>query len=167
MNTVIGAVLGLVLAAGVGYPQETPAGKAPAEPKKCDLSKVENRAYCLRCHEFPATADIEKGACKKCKSKVEQVSTCVKTAFPCKMHGDKEVLHSKRCCKPEVKTCCVETTLLSRIEFWCDACGQRGPTEKDVVHLREKCEGKVAKTCELSGTFPHGGEEYRAGETPK
>src|SRR6266850_2324714 len=147
MKTVICTALGLVLAAGLSHPQETPAGKA-SELKRCDLAKVENRAYCKGCDAFPAEADIEKGACKKCKTRVEQVPTCVKSAFKCRRHGDNEVLHSKRCCKPEVKDCCNEVITLARIEYRCDGCNQRGPTEKEVIHLKEKCEGKVARTCE-------------------
>ena len=29
----------------------------------------------------------------------------------------------------------------------------------DVKHGSDKCEGKIKKTCSLSGTFPHGGSE--------
>ena len=167
MKTVICTALGLVLCAGLGYPQESPAGKTGSDAKKCDVSKVENRAFCKGCEAFPAETDIEKGACKKCKTKVQQVATCVKSAFRCRMHGDNEVLHSRRCCKPEVKDCCNEVVTLARVEYRCDACNQRGPSEKEVVHLKDKCEGKVARTCEKSGTFPHGGEEFKADEAPK
>ncbi|HTF55769.1 MAG TPA: hypothetical protein VK661_00750 [Planctomycetota bacterium] len=170
MKTVGCVALGLVLAASLGYPQDTPGDKpgTQADSKKCDLAKVETRIYCERCDAFPSEADIEKGACKKCKEKVQQVSACVKTAFRCHKHGESEVLHSRRCCRPEVKDCCAEVTLLSRVMYKCDACGQSSLTEKGVRHLKDPCDGKVARTCEKSGTFPHGGEEtVKADEAPK
>jgi len=170
MKTVICTALGLVLAAGLSYPQEPAGAKStglPAE-KKCDVAKAENRAYCKACAMWPAATEIEKGACKKCTEKVTQVLTCVKAAYKCRMHGESEVLHSKRCCKPEVKDCCAESITLARVEFACDACGQRGLAEKEVKHSKEPCDGKVARTCEKSGTFPHGGEEFKADPpTPK
>ncbi|HZL73155.1 MAG TPA: hypothetical protein VFC86_11875 [Planctomycetota bacterium] len=166
MKTVVCTALGLVLAAGLSHPQE-PAGSAGTPEKRCDAAKVENRAFCMGCEGFPAAADIEKGACKKCKTKVMDVPTCVKSAFKCRMHGDNEVLHSKRCCKPEVKDCCNEVTTLARVEYRCEACNQRGFVEKEVRHVKEGCAGKIARTCEKSGTFPHGGEEIKAEGAPK
>lgn len=166
MKSAVCMALGLVFAASLGYSQDPPKMGAEGE-KKCDLTKVENRTYCKGCDAFPTDAEVEKGACKKCKTKVEQVATCVKKAYPCRAHGDSEVVHSKRCCKPEVKDCCKETTILARIEYRCDACHARGLTEKEVRHSSEKCEGKIAKTCEKSGTFPHGGEESKVEGTPK
>ncbi|HKS16962.1 MAG TPA: hypothetical protein VJU16_06595, partial [Planctomycetota bacterium] len=145
MKTVICTALGLVLAAGLSYPQDTSAARKSAADKKCDTVKVENRAFCKGCEAFPAATDIEKGACKKCKVQVQQVATCVKSAYKCRMHGDSEVLHSKRCCKPEVKDCCNEVTTLAKVEFKCEGCAARGATEKEVKHSKDPCDGKVAR----------------------
>lgn len=174
MKTVGCVALGLVLCAGLSYSQDPPKEDKSAD-KKCDLTKVEKRSYCSRCDSFPVEAEIEKGTCKKCKTKIEQLNACVKSAFKCRMHGDSEVLHSKRCCKPEVKDCCGEVSILAREMFKCEGCGQSALTEKTVRHLKEPCDGKVARTCEKSGTFPHGGEEKtvkgneppKSGDTPK
>ena len=166
MKRVVHWALGLALAASLGFTQE-PAGSKESAGKKCDAAKVESRAYCKGCEGFPGAADIDKGACKKCKTKVTDVPTCVKAAFKCRMHGDNEVLHSKRCCKPEVKDCCNEVTTLARVEYRCEACHQRSFVEKEIRHEKDECAGKIVRTCEKSGTFPHGGEEVKAEGTPK
>jgi len=59
-----------------------------AEPKKCDLAKVEPRLWCSKCGKFlPGAGDIDKvGACRTCKTKPDQVDACVKSCFTCKMH---------------------------------------------------------------------------------
>ena len=132
-------------------------GSKPQE-KACDVSKVEARDYCATCKAWPASDQIEKGNCKTCKGKVEKAETCVKTCFTCKMHGA-PTRHSKNCCG--AKGCCTESPVLALVWYKCDACAAKARKETDVKHATETCAGKIAKTCEQSGAFPHGGEESK------
>ncbi|MBI4565849.1 MAG: hypothetical protein HY716_14270 [Planctomycetes bacterium] len=161
---------GMLLAAD-GLPQEAQEGVLR---KPCDLAKVEKRDYCPGCRIFAIPSESgageeagkgaeEKGTCAKCKSQLEKVDTCLKSAFPCKMHGEREILHSERCCPPSVKDCCVETVLPSLVIFRCDTCSRWARVAADIQH-RNNCTGRAVRTCEQSGLFPHGGVEPRTNE---
>lgn len=138
----------------------TPAqemGGAPQEEKACDLAKTEVRDYCAGCKAWPAADQIEKGACKKCKAKIDKAETCIKVCWVCpKMHGGKPQRHAKDCCG--AKGCCTETPILALVWYSCDGCPGKAMKEADVKHA-DKCAGKVKKSCAESNTFPHGGTE--------
>ena len=148
-----------VLVGGWTFPQDM-GGGAPAaaqEETQCDVSKAEMREYCAGCKAWPASDQIEKGACKKCKGKIEKVETCIKICWECpKMHDGKPKRHAKNCCASP--TCCKETPILALVSYACEACKAKAPKEADVKHATEKCEGKIKKTCAETTKFPHGGK---------
>jgi hypothetical protein len=124
---------------------------------ECDLATVEDRPYCPRDAVFLQPDQIERSRHMACGTEIANVPACVKSAFPCKMHGDGWVLHSRRCCPINVKDCCVETTVLSRVEYVCLTCRRRHVTER-VAHESSKCPtGSVVRTCAKSSLYPHGG----------
>jgi hypothetical protein len=160
MKTIATAALGVLVLAGSAFTQEKP-GQPPPVPetrRQCDLTRLENRVYCAMCQVYPEADQVEKDLHLKCQTKVETVPVCLKTAYQCKMHGDGMVLHARRCCPVGVKDCCIDLTVASRVEYKCDTCLKRSPKEMQVVHVNTKCPGKIVRTCEKSGTFPHGGE---------
>ena len=135
-------------------------GGAPAqdEEKACDLSKVELREYCSGCKAWPSSEQVDKGACKKCKTRVEKVETCVKIYWDCpKMHEGKSKRHAKNCCAS--KTCCKETPSLALVWRGCDACKAKALKEAEFKHANDTCTGKTRKLCGESTKFPHGGAE--------
>ncbi|HEU4339834.1 MAG TPA: hypothetical protein VFS19_07175 [Planctomycetota bacterium] len=149
-------VIGAAVAALCGWSAAQDMGGGAQEEKACDLAKVESRDYCAGCKGWPASDQVEKGACKKCKGKVEKMETCVKVYWDCpKMHGSPK-RHAKNCCTS--KTCCTETPSLALVWLECGACKARALKEADLKH-KEKCEGKAKKVCAESTKFPHGGEE--------
>ncbi|HZN63535.1 MAG TPA: hypothetical protein VFC90_14115 [Planctomycetota bacterium] len=152
------ATISLAAALMCGWTPAQDMGGGAQEEKACDLSKTEQRDYCAGCKTWPAADQIEKGACKKCKGKVEKAETCVKVCWVCpKMHGGQPKRHSKDCCG--VKGCCTETPILALVWYVCDGCQGKAMKEADVKHAGEKCEGKIKKTCAESNKFPHGGTE--------
>lgn len=133
---------------------------------ECDLGTIQDRPYCPRCSMFPPPEAIERGRHLACETVIENVAACVKSAFPCKMHGDGWVLHSRRCCPINVKDCCIETVYLSRVEYVCTNCRRRHVTER-VPHTSSKCPpGSVVRTCEKSTLYPHGGRPAPAFGAP-
>ncbi len=157
MKTVLLLVAALVLAQDAPPPSPTPAPPAPAEkkPVACDLAKVAPCDHCPKCRTFLLPKDLAKGACRRCGSKPEKVDGCVKTSYSCRMHPGRQ--HRKACCA--TPGCCLEKVVIGHVQFKCDKCSAVGPSEKEVVHSVEKCDGKPARVCEHSGKFPHGGEE--------
>lgn len=133
------------------------AGLAAQDEKACDVSKTEIRDYCPGCKGWPASDRIEKGACKKCKGRIERAETCIKVFWDCPTIHGKPVRHAKNC--EASKDCCKERPSLARVSYFCDACKGKGKKEGDVKHAAEKCEGKIRETCSESTKFPHGGEE--------
>ena len=131
---------------------------ATQEEKACDVAKSEPRDYCAGCKIWPASDQVDKGACKTCKGKVEKVETCVKSCWVCpKMHDGKPKRHEKDCCG--MKGCCKETPILAIVSYACDGCKAAAAKEADVKHTGEKCAGKIQKVCSESTKFPHGGTE--------
>jgi hypothetical protein len=129
------------------------------EEKPCDVSKTELREYCATCRIWPASVQIEKGACLKCRSKVERIETCIKVCWDCpKIHATPR-RHAKDC--RAAKGCCKETPSLAIVSYFCDVCKSKAAMEAAVKHVTEACEGTIKKTCAESGKFPHGGNEER------
>ncbi|HEY3226590.1 MAG TPA: hypothetical protein VGK61_06340 [Planctomycetota bacterium] len=161
MRRIAMASLAAAFLCGLTRAQDMGGGmESKPQDKACDVSKVEARDYCATCKAWPASDQIEKGNCKTCKGKVEKAETCVKVCFVCpKMHRGGTKHHSKACC--DAKGCCTETPILALVGYKCDACAAKARKETDVKHATENCAGKIVKTCEQSGKFPHGGEEEK------
>jgi len=148
----------IVVAVLVGLQDMGGGAPAAQEEKACDIAKMEMRDYCATCKGWPASDQLDKNECKKCKSKVEKRETCVKSCWVCpKMHGGVPKRHSKSCCTS--KTCCSETPILALVERICDTCKARASKETDFKHAADPCAGKPRKICAESAKFPHGGEE--------
>jgi hypothetical protein len=121
------------------------------------MAKVEQRDWCDKCRKFLAAWELSKGACKTCSTKTVKQMACVKIAYLCRMHGGK--LHRKPCSgTPQLL---IEKPFLARQLYKCDKCSATSPNDKGFPHAEEKCDGKLSKICESSGTFPHGGEEEK------
>ena len=88
----------------------------------------------------------------------EKLKVCVKKWIPrCGMHEQKP--HLENCCKS--KKCCVMVADKSPIVFKCLGCGQSAREEGKIAHDAKDHEKKAVKTCEASGTAPHGGEPIK------
>ncbi|HEU4339833.1 MAG TPA: hypothetical protein VFS19_07170, partial [Planctomycetota bacterium] len=95
MIRIIIAICAAVLACGWTPAQDGRGGMR--EYKKCDLARTEQLDYCAGCKRWPASDQVDKGDCKKCKGKVEKMDTCVKAYWECtvivpghpKRHGKK------------------------------------------------------------------------------
>lgn len=129
------------------------------EEKWCDVEKTQPRDYCNTCAFWPATEQIDKGLCKKCRSRLEKVETCIKVYWDCPKAHDHPKRHAKNC--GASPGCCREFPSLSVVSYACETCNREARKRADVKHGSEKCEGKIRKKCALSGRFPHGGEEPR------
>ncbi|MBI4566175.1 MAG: hypothetical protein HY716_15930 [Planctomycetes bacterium] len=152
MKRLVSVVMLVGLGSMVAFSQDKGMG---AGDQDCPLSKVEQRDYCASCKKVCGKDDVDKGACKACKGKTEKADVCVRKCFSCpKAHGTPKY-HSKDC--GAAPGCCKESEVVALVIFKCDECGASGRTQKDVKH--KDCDGEVKKTCEKSGTFPHGGEE--------
>ncbi|MBI4564813.1 MAG: hypothetical protein HY716_09005 [Planctomycetes bacterium] len=125
--------------------------------KRCNLSKVVQRVYCPECKKVCGKGDAEKGICKTCKGKVELAEVCIKNCYSCPiMHGSQKY-HSRYCCG--AAGCCVKIEVVALVIYKCEKCGASDRVVKNIKH--DKCDGKIIKTCERSGRFPHGGEEEK------
>ena len=147
--------LAAAVVGGWTIPQDMGGGGAKQEDKACDVAKSEMRDYCAGCKAWPATDQVEKGACKKCKGKVEKADTCIKTCWDCPKMHDKPQRHAKNCC--DAPGCCKEIPVLALVSYVCDGCKAAAAKQADVKHAAEKCAGKIKKTCAESTKFPHGG----------
>jgi hypothetical protein len=133
------------------------------EFKECDLARTELRDYCSGCKGWPVSDQVEKGACKKCKVKVEKLETCIKVYWNCPLaHGAKPMRHAKDC--RASKSCCKETPSLALVGFECSTCKAKAMKEADLRHAKDTCTGAVKKVCGESTRYPHGGEEDKPGE---
>ena len=124
----------------------------------CDLATVEDAAWCAKCKKYREKEQLDGTTCKECQTETEKLKVCVKKWIPrCGMHG--QTPHLENCCKS--KKCCVMETLRSPIVYVCEGCGQSAREEAKIAHDVKAHEKKVVKSCELSGTAPHGGEPIK------
>jgi hypothetical protein len=134
--------------------QDTAKKPGPA----CDLATVEDAAWCAKCKKYREKEQLDGTKCKECQTETEKLKVCVKKWIPrCGMHG--QTPHLENCCKS--KKCCVMETLRSPIVYVCEGCGQAAREEAKIAHDAKTHEKKVVKSCELSGTPPHGGEPIK------
>jgi hypothetical protein len=153
--------LGLLAAAAVALSAAAAdltqdAEKKPGAP--CDLATIEDVAWCFKCKKPREKEQLEGEKCKECQTPTEKIKVCVKKWIPrCGMHG--QTPHLENCCKS--KKCCVFETLRSPIVFKCEGCGQSARDEAKIAHDAKAHDKKIVKTCELSGTQPHGGEPIK------
>ena len=155
--------------------RETPMSKAPlalllaaafalaqgAEKKAglpCDLATVEDGSWCPKCKKVREKEQLAEEKCKDCQTAVDKVKLCVKKWVPrCGMHDQKP--HLQGCCSS--KFCCKVETIKIPVTFKCEGCGEASRTEGAVSHKGIEHEKKIVKTCEGSGSQPHGGEPIK------
>jgi hypothetical protein len=137
--------------------QDKPDAAKKAGPA-CDLATVEDASWCAKCKKFREKEQLDGAKCKECQTETEKLKVCVKKWIPrCGMHEQKP--HLENCCKS--KKCCVMETSRSPIVYVCEGCGQSAREEAKIAHDAKAHEKKVVKSCELSGTAPHGGEPIK------
>lgn len=143
------ALLGIASA----MPQE-----AAKKGNPCDLATVEDAAWCSKCKKIREKEQLDGEKCKECQTATDKIKVCVKKWIPsCGMH--QQAPHTESCCKS--KMCCKFQTIKAPLVFRCEGCGQSAREEKDVKHDAKAHEQKLAKSCEASGTQPHGGEPIK------
>lgn len=148
--------LTLVLICGFAPLLAQDADKKPGAP--CDAATVEDATWCPKCRKAVAKEGLDGDKCKVCMTVTEKVKVCVKNWIPrCGMHEQKP--HLENCCKS--KKCCVMTADKSPIIYKCTGCGQSAREESKIAHDAKDHEKKVVRTCEASGTAPHGGEPIK------
>ena len=135
---------------------------APAQEAKkgnpCDTAAVEEGFWCSKCKKIREKEQVDADKCKECQTAVDKIKVCVKKWIPsCGMH--QQTPHLESCCKS--KMCCKLQTIKSPVVFRCEGCGQSAREEKDVKHDAKTHEQKLVKSCEASGTQPHGGEPIK------
>lgn len=134
------------------------AQEPPKKGPPCDVATVEEAAWCAKCKKWREKEQLDGVKCKECSSETEKVKVCVKKWIPrCGMHEQKP--HLDHCCKS--KKCCVMETSRSPVGFLCEGCGQFAREEGKIAHDAKEHEKKVVKSCELSGSAPHGGEPIK------
>jgi hypothetical protein len=132
------------------------AEKKPGAP--CDLASVEDAVWCSKCKKPREKEQLDGEKCKDCQTTTEKIKVCVKKWIPrCGMHGQEP--HLECCCKS--KKCCVPETSKSPLVFRCEGCGKSAREEAKIEHDPKAHDKKVLKTCEASGTRPHGGEPIK------
>jgi hypothetical protein len=148
------AALALVLLAAPLAAQED--AKKPSNP--CPLAKVEDGLWCGKCKKIREKEQLADGKCKDCQSEPDKVKLCVIDWIPrCGMHNQQP--HLKDCCKS--KFCCKHEINKSPVTFKCAGCGQASRDEAKIAHDGKEHEKRVVKSCEASGTQPHGGEPIK------
>jgi hypothetical protein len=153
--TCIRLALTLVFALSVALAAQD-GEKKPGAP--CDVATVEDASWCAKCKKFREKEQLDGEKCKECQTAVEKLKVCVKKWIPrCGMHGQSP--HLENCCKS--KKCCVFETVRSPLAFKCEGCGKTAREEGKIEHDAKAHDKKVVKTCELSGTQPHGGEPIK------
>jgi hypothetical protein len=132
------------------------AEKKPGAP--CDLATVEDAPWCPKCKKPREAAQLDGEKCKDCQTATEKLKVCVKKWIPrCGMHSQSP--HLESCCKS--KFCCKFETIKSPVAFKCEGCGKTAHEEARIEHDAKAHDKKAAKTCEASGTQPHGGEPIK------
>lgn len=148
-------LLSLLAAAGLlpALPQE---GAKKGSP--CDAATIEDASWCPKCKKLREKEQLEGEKCKECQTPAEKVKACVKKWIPsCGMHN--QTPHLEPCCKS--KMCCKLQTVKSPVQFRCEGCGQSARDEKEIKHDAKNHDPKAVKTCEATGTQPHGGEPIK------
>jgi hypothetical protein len=146
--------LAVVLLAALApeFSQEKKAGPA------CDLATIEDASWCPKCKKLREKEQLADDKCKECQTPVEKIKVCVKKWIPrCGMHNQEP--HLECCCKSRM--CCKLFTDKSPVVFKCEGCGQTARTEAEIKHDSKAHDPKIVKTCEASGTRPHGGEPIK------
>jgi hypothetical protein len=139
------------------------AGASTQEAEKqasapCDLATIEDAIWCPKCKKPREKEQLDGDKCKDCQTPTEKLKVCVKKWIPrCGMHNQQP--HLECCCKS--KKCCIPEILKSPLVFKCQGCGQTAREEDKIVHDAKPHEKKVVRTCEASGTRPHGGEPIK------
>ena len=132
------------------------AEKKPGAP--CDAATIEDAVWCFKCKKPREKEQLDGEKCKDCHSDTEKIKVCVKKWIPrCGMHNQSP--HLESCCKS--KFCCKFETIKSPLTFKCEGCGKTARDEAKIEHDAKVHEKKVSKTCEASGTQPHGGEPIK------
>lgn len=137
----------LVLALCTGF-------AALQDKKACDNKTIEKAPFCKKCSALDPKLDKDK-KCDTCHGEITKADVCVKTCYECKGCHMK-MAEDKPCCKDNKNE---KQTVKSRIIYKCEGCGATADKEGDCTKCKEakkKC--KCLKTCEASGTWPHGGE---------
>ena len=139
----------LWLATGNGPPA------TPQEDTPCDLAKVEDGFWCLRCRKAKKAADLDKaGACAACGLAPEKTKLCFKSWVPrCGMH--EMAAHEKPCCSSP--TCCRVEMLGAPVNVRCKGCGATASSEAKLLHRKGSHNTETQPVCSRSGRFPHGG----------
>ena len=127
-------------------------------PLPCDAATVEDTVWCFKCKKPREAAQLDGEKCKECQTVTEKIKVCVKKWIPrCGMHNQGP--HLECCCKS--KFCCKPETIKSPLTFRCEGCGQSARDEAKIAHAEKAHDKKVVKSCEASGTQPHGGEPIK------
>jgi len=137
------------------------------ESKPCDLKTVEDGLYCEECEEVLEADSIEKKEyCADCYEdaieddekpvKATKIKVCVKSTFQCPDCDD--VSASAGTC-PHCDVKLEKFVSKARVINACEECGKEYDKpglcdEEDCMELK----AKVVRTCEMSGTPPHGSE---------
>jgi hypothetical protein len=152
-----GVVLGVGVFSARGQEGEKPEkAVAKTAPAACDLKKVVKMDYCPGCSMVLSKEDLnDKGQCRLCgeESKVEKVDVCTKTLYEC---CGKQAVAAFSCdkCGEEASG----RTVNARVIFVCKGCGGKSDKAGNCAAAQCTAAGKpLARTCELSGKFPHGG----------
>jgi len=143
----------LLLCTAPALPQE---GAKKGDP--CDAATVEDGSWCPKCKKLREKEQLDGEKCKECQTAAEKLKVCVKKWIPsCGMHN--QLPHLENCCKS--KMCCKLQSVKAPLVVRCSGCGQSARDEKEIKHDAKNHEQKAVKSCEASGTQPHGGEPIK------
>ena len=154
-DVLVGILLaGLLAVAGAVLPALEPPNsgdkKDPAEPK-CDLAVLKHVQRCGGCGSDIDGSECKCGKSKDCKCKARQKKDqeeCIKVYYECTECQNQQFRPGK--CEKDGKKV-EEKTDKADVIFVCENCGARAKKAGSC----EKCKGKLIKTCEKSGRFPH------------
>lgn len=151
-----GLKVGLALASFLVAAWAQEPARKPGSP--CDAAAVEDGLWCGKCRKLREKEQLADEKCKDCGTVPDKLKVCVKKWIPrCGMHNQQP--HLKECCAS--KFCCKWETVKTPLAFRCEGCGQAARSEADLKHDAKDHEKKVVKSCEGSGTQPHGGEPIK------
>ena len=121
----------------------------------CDLAKVEEASYCLRCRKVRTKEELDKaGACATCGLAPEKTKVCMKSWVPkCGMHDMQP--HDKPCCTSPL--CCRVEVFPAPVAYRCKGCGAKAGAEDRIIHRKGNHNQEMELVCSRSGRFPHGG----------